>query len=191
MSFRSCHLHWSVISITLRPILMNVLLKGDSLRLMCNINNNCPREIISLILPYLSFYFSYSGLIDSVQKRPFRDEIYSLGCWVSWSVVVMASTGACDTKAPPYLKKREIAFYKSNKLSKKFKMNNHCISGDATSISTAVKYFLKAHQSSYLRFYPRTNASCWAVLLCIDSRVCLWSFFLAETDDQGCVLRNK
>lgn len=40
------------------------------------------------------------------------------------------------------------ASYWSNKCSKtnKFKMNNHCISGDAMFITTAVNYFLKRHK---------------------------------------------
>lgn len=61
-------------------------------------------------------------------------------------------------------------------------MKNHCISGDAMSVTTAGKYFLK----NQLSFYPRLSPLCWAVLLCADLR----SVF--ETRSwKWCVLRSR
>lgn len=69
----------------LRPSVMNVLLDGDSLRLKRNIT--VPGEIISLIMPYLSFYFSCCGLSA---YAPFQE--WDIHCGV-FSISISGSHG--------------------------------------------------------------------------------------------------
>lgn len=57
----------------MRPILMNVFLNADSLRLCVIYKCHHTREMVSCSLPYFNFYFRCFRVRVSEQMRPFRN----------------------------------------------------------------------------------------------------------------------